>query len=878
MVQKERGKMFCKNFRFAFYALLSCVLAQPILAEEKASDLSKSIFRLGTLVVTAEGLDVADSPTPVDIVDEEEILKTGHNELGRVIQTLIPSFNFSSSTISDGTDSVRPATLRGMGPDQVLLLINGKRRHGSALIHVNTSVGRGTAGYDINAIPISAVKRIEVLRDGASALYGSDAIAGVINIILKDDYEGGAFTTSYGETYEGDGAHFITNLNKGFKIGDDGSLHVAVEFRDRQRTNRAGLMGDIQYPDTKTCKLGECPGGQLTNKEALLRQHSPNAVVILKDPENKERNINRNAFRIGDADSEQISGVFNFDKPIGSRSGLYSFGSFSRRENTSGGFYRRANQLDRNPEGSGYPDGFLPLIDTKVWDFSIGAGITHDFDNGLSTDLGVTHGGNVFNFKVKNSHNASWSYRKLNPQSFGKENDPFAQTDFTGATPTSADAGDLELYLTTVNLNFSMPLGETIELAWGGEYKRDNHKIKAGEPYSYADYDGITTGGGTGGIQVFPGFKPEDEVDESRHAFSVYSEASWTPYSRWLISPALRYERYSDFGNSLNGKISSKIDISEMLTLRGSVSSGFRAPSMQQLYFNNVSTQFNDQDGEQVAFEVGTFRNDSNIAKAIGIPELKEETSISWSGGFVFKPSPNFSVATDFYHVTVDDRIIISGQLERNGKGILTEVVQKALNAEGVGRAQFFMNAADTRTKGVDVVSSWNVPFVSRGALSLEFAGTISDTKITSVNLPAGLPGSLYTDQDRSILEDWQPDSHFRLSADYAIDRFAVWLALHRYGEYKVLDGQEQKYEAEFLTDVQLSCNLGWLGTVKVGANNLFDVKPDKNEIGQARGGKIIDTDGNVIVDSEGVFTYSRRSAPFGFNGGFYYLAYQRNL
>ena len=292
---------------------------------------------------------MVDSPVPVDVVRAEDILQTGETEMGRVIQTLIPSFNFSSSTISDGTDSVRPATLRGMGPDQVLVLVNGRRRHGSALIHVNTSVGRGTAGTDLNAIPVGAVERIEVLRDGASAQYGSDAVAGVINIVLKNDVEG-SIQTQWGQYSHGDGDRFTARINKGFQVGNDGVVHVAVEFMDRDRTNRAGRQGAVQYPDSVTCPLGACTADQLdpARQTALLKTHKEGATVLLEDPGDKERNFDRRRFRIGDSELEQVSGALNFEKPIDALwkdAEVYAFANFSRAENESGGFYRRAKSV-----------------------------------------------------------------------------------------------------------------------------------------------------------------------------------------------------------------------------------------------------------------------------------------------------------------------------------------------------------------------------------------------------------------------------------------------------------------------------------------------------------------------------------------------------
>ena len=848
-----------RNAKVRFTAYLSILLvgllAAGVAADQHGSAPDEPIQLQELLVVgvgtRGQGRTVTDSPVPVDVVTAQEILETGEAEVGRIIQALIPSFNFSSSTISDGTDSVRPATLRGLGPDQVLVLVNGKRRHGSALIHVNTSVGRGTAGTDLNAIPVSAIKRIEVLRDGASAQYGSDAIAGVINIVLKDSYDG-ALHTSVGQTYESDGTRYTARLNKGFQIGEDGVLHAALELSHRGATNRAGLQGAIQYPDTD------------------YEANDAGANVIRMDPGNKEANFNRRSFRIGDTEMDQVSGAFNYSNLIGGLGAeIYAFGDFSVTQNESGGFYRRANQFARNPAGSIYPDGFLPLINTTVTDFSIGGGIVREFENSINADLAVVHGGNSFNFEITNSHNASWVNCAL-----GNEPDTCGNTGFmVSETPTSADAGTLSLDLTTVNLDFSWPMQDALHLAWGLEYRLDRYRIEAGEPYSHLDYDG-PEGAGSPGIQVFPGF--QDDVDETRNAVSLYVDTEIYLSQAFLISPAIRYENYSDFGSTFNGKVATKLDLSAQFGLRGSVSTGFRAPSMQQLYLSNVSTQFNNDPvtGELIAFDVGTFRNDSQFAKAIGIPELDAETSVTGSVGFVYQPMPAFTLTTDFYHITVNDRIILSGRLTESDE-TLPQSVRDAITRAGGQQGQFFMNAADTRTQGVDVVVTWDVPFMAMGALGLKLLGTVSETEITKVNLPLGLPEALFTDQDRSIVEEWQPSSRFTLSGSYALGDFSAFLALHHYGEYTVTEGSgdKQTYGAKHLTDLRLGYNLGF-GRLSIGANNLFNVTPDKNEIGQARGGTIIAPDGTVIVDSPGVFTYSRRSAPFGFNGGFYYVAF----
>ncbi len=878
----------CVKSRFAgcLSLLLVGLLAAGVAADQHESESADDEpIQLQELVVVgvgtrAEGRSITDSPVPVDVVTEQEILETGHTEVGRVIQALIPSFNFSSSTISDGTDSVRPATLRGLGPDQVLVLVNGKRRHGSALIHVNTSVGRGTAGTDLNAIPVSAIKRIEVLRDGASAQYGSDAIAGVINIILKDSYDG-ALHTSVGQTYESDGTRYTARLNKGFQIGEDGVLHAAVEFSSRGRTNRAGMSGNIHYADSVYCKLVDCTESELDpmRKTSLQDMFADDVTVLLMDPNGQERNFDRREFRTGDADLDQFGSAFNYSNPIdGLGAEVYVFGDYSRAKNDSGGFYRPSRQSFYNPprnlEGSIYPHGFLPLFENTVTDYSVGGGIVHEFESSLKADLAVVHGGNSFDFRIKDSHNASWvncALRAVDGDAIGEKCSEFGDTFSVSDTPTSADAGGLKLHLTTVNLDFTFPLRDTVHLAWGVEYRLDRYRIEAGEEYSYQDYDGVGVGA-AGGIQVFPGFRPSNEADETRNAFSLYVDTEFYVSETFLISPAVRYEHYSDFGSTFNGKVATKLDLSGEFALRGSVSTGFRAPSMQQLYFNNISTQFRDVGGDQIAFEVGTFRNDSEIARVIGIPELDAETSVTGSVGFVYQPLPEFTLTTDFYHIDVSDRIIFSNQIAADTAGIPASV-RDAINEAGGDKGQFFMNAADTRTQGVDIVATWDVPFVSTGDLGLKLLATVSETEITSINLPADLPDALFGEQDRSIVEEWQPSYRITLSGSYVLDRFSAAAALHGYGPYTVLDGERQTYDAKYLTDLRLGYNVGF-GTFTIGANNLFNVTPEKNEIGQSRGGTIIDPQGNVIVDSPGVFQYSRRSAPFGFNGGFYYVAF----
>ncbi len=810
----------------------------------------ESVVVVGTRSIGRRALQ---APVPIDVVEREQLSLTGQSETGRIIQMLVPSFNFSSSSISDGTDALRPATLRGLGPDQTLVLINGKRRHKSALLHVNTSVGRGTAGTDYNAIPSSAIKRIEVLRDGAAAQYGSDAIAGVINIILKDDVDTGDANLYWGQTYEGDGDTWNGNANYGMRVGTDGFLNLTAEWRDRYRTNRAGLTGTRQYDWVE-----EDPGRAADNTIEITDDEGN---VIEEKPvwfDSREYTFDRQNFRIGDADSSQKVGFYNFGLPIIGNMELYSFGGYSTRQNNSAGFYRRANQAERTVTDI-YPDGFLPEINTDIEDVSLalGADWTHDATD-LNVDVSVNHGLNTFDFFISNSMNASYG----------------------AASPISAEAGGFELSHTAFNLDVSYPLeyqSSLINLAGGVEFRREGYGIHAGEMVSYIDA-GLGIDGAAAGIQVFPGFKPENEVDENRTNIAGYldfeSYLSGQPGSGVLVGAAVRGEQYSDFGTTLTGKATARYDINTQIAVRAAGSTGFRAPSLQQLYFNNISTQFklDEASGELIPLEVGTFRNDSDAARALGIPELKEETAFNVSGGVVLKPVEKLWFTVDGFLIQIDDRIVLSGTFSADDV--------EGLEEAGANSAQVFTNVAQTRTQGVDVAAGYLHAFENETLLNLKLAFTFADTEVIGdVEAPeilVNLKDTLFPSQERSMIEEWQPNTRINFSADYIIGDLTIGGALRYFGEYTVQEGSgddpaRQTYGGKWLTDLQTNYKLNEGLSLTIGANNLFDQVPDENKIGQSRGGELIDGAGTVIVDSPGVFTYSRRSAPFGFNGGLYY-------
>ncbi len=816
----------------------------------------ESVVVVGTRSIGRRALQ---APVPIDVVNRKQLSLTGQSETGRTLQMLVPSFNFSSSTISDGTDALRPGTLRGLGPDQTLVLVNGKRRHKSALLHVNTSVGRGTAGTDFNAIPASAIERIEVLRDGAAAQYGSDAIAGVINIVLKDSVETGDASVYWGQTYEGDGDTWIGNANYGMKVAENGFLNLTAEWRDRYRTNRAGLTGTRQYNWVETD-----PGRPADH---ILEIENDDGTVTAKPVwfDSREYTFERQNFRIGDSDSAQKVGFYNFGLPLIEGLEIYSFGGYSTRQNNSAGFYRRANQTERTVTEI-YPDGFLPEINTDIEDVALALGMawTHEATD-LNVDVSLNHGLNTFDFFISNSLNASYG----------------------SSSPTSADAGGFALSQTAFNLDIAYPLSyqsSLINLAGGVEFRREGYGIDAGEPLSWINA-GLGVDGASGGIQVFPGFRPDNEADESRTNLAGYADfesyLSGIPGSGIAVGAAVRGEQYSDFGSTVTGKATARYDITKQLAVRAAGSTGFRAPSLQQLYFNNISTQFNvdaadvDGDGdttELLAFEVGTFRNDSDAARALGIPELKEETAFNVSSGLVLKPLQNLWVTVDGFLIQIDDRIVLSGRFSADNVPGLADA--------GAKEAQVFTNVAQTRTQGMDIAAGYLFAFDNESLLNLKIAATWADTEVTGeVDAPEiliGFENTLFPSQERSMIEEWQPNTRINLSADYIIGNLTVGGALRYFGSYTVQEGSgddpaRQTYDGKWLTDIQSNYQLNEGLSLTIGVNNLLDQLPDANEIGQSRGGTLTDSSGNVIVDSPGVFTYSRRSAPFGFNGGLYY-------
>ncbi len=788
--------------------LASSIMAAfaPALAQE--AEPTAQVIVLGSRTQAKTALDTA---VPVGLVNLKDMQSTGMQELGKVLQDLDPSFNFSTTFISDGTDIIRPATLRGLGPDQLLVLINGKRRHQQALVNVQQTIGRGSAGTDINAIPLSAIQSIEVLRDGAAAQYGSDAIAGVINIILKKGADLGQLSANIGTTDEGDGDTYSASVHKGFALGGDGGyLNLSLEGRKRDETNRAG-------PDT-------------------LRVDPPRVTQ-----------------RIGDSNAKDAYLWLNSALPVPSTGGeFYLFGGASRRKGDSGGFFRPAEDARTVPEI--YPNGYLPNIITTVKDASLAFGYRHELGREWSMDASVNHGRSELAFHERNSINVSYYYE-----------------DNLRESPLEADTGALKFNQTTVNLDFKGPVqlaGAPLYVATGFEWRRDGYEIEAGDPVSYqygrtnnpAKIIRDRTGGiAASGIQGFPGYTPGTEVDEARHNIALYLDLERKFGDQVSVGGAVRYERYSDFGSTTTGKLSARWDPSPVVGVRGSVSTGFRAPGVQQKFYSSVSTNLNNAG---VLTETLTARENSAVTQAFGIAPLKEETSKNASIGLVLRPAKNFSVTADLYRTNIDDRIVFSSNIAPESGACATPAacpIRAILEPLRVGQAQFFTNAIDTTTDGFDLVAQ----HTTRGQGStLVLSGQLGFNKTKVKDRHSQSPvlsgAQLFDDAQVTLIERGQPRQHHVVAADYTVGAWNVTGRANYFGE---VQGQGftapfvQTWEAKWIVDLTGRYAFSKALSVSAGVNNLFDTYPTRWDPERA-----------APFPQMG-FTHCWETCPFGING-----------
>lgn len=817
------------------------------------------------------------TPVPVDVIPVAAMAKeVGQIDLNQLLTFSAPSFQSSRQTVSDGTDHVDPAQLRGLGTDQILVLVNGKRRHQSALVNVNGTVNRGQVGTDLNTIPVSAIERVEVLRDGAAAQYGSDAIAGVINIVLKKNTNTlngnvsyGEHITSYPKNYAlgklnntaandvsvHDGGAFQAGLNYGFNLNKKGFINLTGEYSLRSQSNRTGTYTGQVYPSVNGA-----------NKDDSILA---------------ARFLTRDNFdmRIGNSRISSGAVILNAGYALGERWNLKVFGGYSQKSGEAAGVFRYPFSINSGATTFApqvltlYPNGFLPLIKTDIKDYSFSIGVDGKigkWNAGLSNTLGV----NDFDFMVDNSVNYTQYSVNANP-------------------PTKFNAGGLQFLQNTINADLTRNFGvlEGLNVAYGAEFRIDQYAQHAGEEASYRNYN--TASAAASGAQVFAGFIPAYARKHSRNNMGLYVDLEQDFTKQFLVEFALRFENYSDFGSTLNYKVATRYKVSDNFTLRGASSSGFRAPSMQQKYYAKTNTLFVSTPAGLVATESGTFTNDSKPAEILGIPKLKEETSQNYSVGFTTTPLRGLEITVDGYLINIKNRIVLTNNFTGGTNATLTQL----LKDNGATSANFFTNAIDTRAKGLEAVISYRTIFADVNRLRFTLAATFIKNEVkkgadgraiikaSDILVNSGQLGNYFNREDQSRIEVANPTSKGNFTINYNHKKLGAMLRFAYFGKVTYLDpainpsnpasflvnaftGQketsDQEFNAKTVTDLSLSYDLSKDFTLTVGSNNIFDVYQDKH------------IHSNNI--SLGRFIYSRRVQQMGYNGRYVFARVSFNI
>jgi iron complex outermembrane receptor protein len=788
-----------------------------------------------------------ETPVPVDIVTNDVITESSHTETNQILNAIAPSFNASHLAIVDGTDHIDPADLRGLGPEHVLVLVNGRRLHQSALVNIYNG---GSVGVDLNAIPTNAIARIEVLRDGAASQYGSDAIAGVINIVLKDSVDVTELYSMTGITASNDGAEFKLGGNTGFKLGSRGFVNVTAEVFSRGRTNRSRpWTGDI------------FPG--VTGTEAT-------------DAELARRGLTRASFQMDVGQSGALVGTsfLNAGYKLDDTFELHADGGYTLRQGYASGFYRFPNQ-EKKVDLRVYPLGFLPEINPTLNAWTATAGIRGK-KGPWDGDLSLTYGGDSFHFFIDHSLNASLGL----------------------ASPTSFDAGRLNFHQTSLNLDGTRKIDQhvlkALSAVGGAEVRRENYSINAGQPESYELGPEVTSTGEPKlpGSQVFPGFQPSDESDDSRLSEALYAGVESQPTARTNLDVGGRFEHYSDFGNTFTGKVAGRLAVVKAgeneVGLRGSASTGFRAPGLQQIWYSTIATQFNNDPvtKQATATNILVSPNRSDIAQAFGVPHLKQETSVNFSGGLTARLFGSLSLSTDYYRVAMKDRIVLSGTFANSDPTLGPAVTGLLSPFPGASAAQFFVNAVDTTTNGLDVVIDYNYR-LSKGSLKATAAANFTSTTVDDVHVPASMQdkfSAVAGGRDRvsevflgrygrNRYEDLLPRQKGTLGLRWDYDTWSAGARANYFGptEYHsetVVDNDDpskgyldESFGAKVTLDVDLGYRVGGMWW-SVGANNVFNTFPDQVKRPENRNNE------SFIYSPVGLTA----GAPYGIAGAFYYV------
>lgn len=783
-------------------ALVAGLHTAPGLAEEPAAQ------ALGTVIVTgnrgSEKRTVTSSPVPIDVISARQLQETGKPGLMEALSASVPSLTLPEKTGWDASGMARAPNLRGLNAAQVLVLVNGKRRHTSATLNIS-GINAGAAPSDLDLIPIGAIDHVEVLRDGAAAQYGSDAIAGVINVILKADTSGTAVST-VGQGYDGKKQTVQQNLNKGFEIGHEGIVQLALDARSQNDDNKASANGYSQAEALD--RAGKVTyGGYGTPKINLLT--------------------------LG----------YNAELPLQDDLTLYSFSTWSYRKAEQGQNFRLptiVNTITTGPNGR--PSGYTPTWYIEEYDYqaAFGArGLAGEWD----WDLSSTYGRNE-------AEQGTWNNQ--NP-SLGE------------ATPDHFESGTWVSSQLTSNLDlrrsFEVGLAKPLDLSWGLEQRRDTYQVQAGDWASWADggYCAAPGNCAASGAQVTNGISPAEASSASRNSYAGYLDVGFNPLPQWYWGAALRYEHYDrGIGATRSGKLTTRYELTPELAVRATVSNGFRAPSLANSLFSARSTTYGVVDGVYQSINYGVLPVDSAAAQALGAEPLKPERSTNYSLGLTWQPSERLAFTADAYLINVRDRITLTGTL-------LGPEVTQALLANGIDSTsggQYFTNGASTRTKGLDLVSSYDQDLGSAGSVRWTAAFNWNDTEILAYKDSVNILGTSYelmNRQARNLLTEVQPHTKLILGGTWRLDRYRVNLGLTRYGSWREVNAAndrslDREYKARWITDLDVGYQLTKDLELAVGARNLFDVYPER----QAPSSK-------TMVKGYGVYS------PYGFTGGYYF-------
>ena len=797
------------TFRLAVKNLPVTLLVSYIGYERQEVEVGENQYLkvgLGEIELTTEDLvvvgsrfeprTVITSPVPVDNVKTSELAATGQLTFDKMLTYAVPAFNSTQQTVSDATAHFDPADLRGLGPSRTLVLVNGKRKNPSSLVYINDTPGKGEVGVDMKSLPTAAIERIEVLRDGASAQYGSDAIAGVINVVLKDADSGTDVQVFTGSMDEGDGDFRGYSVASGFKLGSKGFLHLTHSFSDHDETNRAASPGeDVLFG------VGADDPWIQENPDLGMRIGLPNLTT------------------------SDIS--FNSKLPMENNVELYGFGGLQYRNGRSYAMYRTPYWIPDphniyHDEGEPY-SGFHPTFDTDVFDRNLAAGARGQ-KRGWDFDISQVFGSNTVGYTVRESLN----------------------TDMGADTPTTFRAGGYRFSHNVTDLDLARRFYNA-NVAIGAEFRTESFRAKAGEEASYL-------GSGT---QSFPGLQPQNAIDAHRYNAGIYAEVAVDLSESLLVGGAARFENYSDFGDNTTWKLNGRYKLSEdKISFRAAASTGFRAPSLHQIYLSNIQTLVS---GGSVSNQ-GTFNNESTVLRLLKVPQLKEENAFNITAGVALQPSSSLFVSLDLYQVDVDDRIVYSSSIASTDT---STVLGRILEQSNITSLKFFTNAVDTRTRGVDFVTSYSRP-MGRGLMELDLAANLTDTEIQGqVSTPAPIAATdtdIFDRKEQSRLLSARPDSKVLVGLAYERGPLRANLNNTRFGEvtwkHATDSDKDQTFAAKIITDLNLNYQINTVLGIGVAVNNLLNVYPDK-----------IKSKGDVLTDLGGRFQYPWEVNQFGFNG-----------